>query len=275
MNLRKIILTAATAAFFAVNANAQDKEIGIFLGAAQYQGDLSFSQMTLGETKPAVGVTGRYYFNPRVDIAAAFKLGWVSGDDANYPETDHYIRNLNFRSHIAELSAVLEVNLLPYVSGSRRHKIAPFVFGGISVFHFSPKTDYNGQTYALQPLGTEGQTLPGASTSPYSLIQPAIPYGAGVKFSLGKLWNLTVDFGQRKTFTDYIDDVSTDWPDLQAMRDAGNDIGADLSDRSDEIKPGSDLSNVPGRGDKTDLDMFDFFGFTLTKTIRKFGCTDF
>src|SRR5438034_1143268 len=147
------------------NLSAQDKEFGVLIGAAQYQGDLSYKQITIDATRPGFGVLARYYFNPRIDVRGSLNYGWISGDDKNYPDVENNerkYRNLSFRSHILELSGVAELNILPFISNSHRYRFAPYVFGGLAVFHFNPKAYYNGQWVELQPLGTEGQTLNGA-----------------------------------------------------------------------------------------------------------------
>ena len=75
----KILFTAAALALTAFSVNAQDREAGIFLGTASYQGDLSMKQVTLSETKPGFGILGRYYFNPRVNLKGALSYGWMRG----------------------------------------------------------------------------------------------------------------------------------------------------------------------------------------------------
>src|ERR1700743_1251613 len=99
MKPTKLLLTLS-ALLIGFTALAQDKEFGVFLGTTQYQGDLSQSQITINETKPSVGVLGRYYFDPRFDIKGSLYLGWISGSDANYASADHdrYERNLSFSS---------------------------------------------------------------------------------------------------------------------------------------------------------------------------------
>src|ERR1051325_4980864 len=117
-------LIAVAFLFAALTLRAQDKEFGIFLGTAQYQGDLSLKQVTLNETKPGFGVFGRYYFNPRIDIKGGLNYGWIEGDDKNYPDAENFerkYRNLSFKSHVLELSAVAELNILPFISNSHRY----------------------------------------------------------------------------------------------------------------------------------------------------------
>jgi hypothetical protein len=269
-------LAAAVLTLTATTARAQDKEIGLFLGAAMYQGDLTFKQVTLSETKPSIGLQGRYYFNPRFDLRAALTAGWIEGSDDNYgslndPDPNarsRYLRHLSFKSHVYELSLQGELNLLPYISNSKKYRFSPFVFGGVSVFHFNPKAQLDGTSewVALHDLHTEDPNR-------YSLLQPSIPYGIGIKYSLGNFWNLSLEVGQRKLFTDYLDDVSDHYannPDLLS------DQAKKFSDRTWEVDP-SKLTYPKGesRGDPTDKDMYVFAGFTISKTIRRFSCTNF
>ncbi len=273
MKLKLILL--GISALAASSAFAQDIEGGIFLGTAQYQGDLSEKHITLPETKPSFGIIGRYYFGPRIDVGLTFSYGWIEGDDKNYDEDkDRRKRNLNFRSSIFEVSPRVEVNILPYISNSKKYKLAPYVFGGVGFYHFNPKTDDpSGNEVALQPLGTEGQNIGGPGEK-YGLWQFSIPYGLGIKYSLGNFWNLGVEVGQRKLFTDYLDDVSDRYPDFSN----GNlsEKARELSWRADEVDPKYSTPRSLGkRGDKNDKDLYVFAGFTLTKTIRRFSCTNF
>jgi hypothetical protein len=259
--------------------NAQDREIGISLNAASYQGDLSLKQVTLSETKPSLGLLFRYYFGPRIDIKGSFTYGMIAGDDQDYVDADKYrgFRNLNFKSNILELAGTVEFNILPYISNSKRYRFAPYVFGGAAFFHFNPKSQYNGKWYALQPLGTEGQNIPGSGKTKYSLYQFAIPYGFGIKYSLGKFWNLGLEIGQRKLFTDYLDDVSTQFADPGLVADnapSGSQEAARYF-ANPSIKFNKNPTVGRNRGDQTDLDMYVFTGITITKTIRRFSCTGF
>lgn len=272
MKLRNQLLLLLTIPLFCFSAQAQDREVGLFLGTAQYQGDLSTKHLTLSETKPGLGLFMRYYFGPRINFKGAFNYGAVEGDDSNnsdFQGGSHYRRNLSFKSNIFELSGQVEFNILPYISNSKRYKFAPYVFTGASLYYFNPKAQMNDKWYALQPLGTEGQGLPGEKDK-YHRVQGAIPYGFGIKYSLGHFWNIGLEVGQRKLFTDYIDDVSTVYPDFNALQQEHGADAVALSNRSLYLKP-----RVEGdqRGDSKDLDMFLFAGITISKTIRRFSCT--
>ncbi len=255
---------------------AQDKEAGLLLGVSQYQGDLSKSDYTLSETQPSFGGLFRYYFNPKINLKASISYGWLSGDDANYADEDRFRkkRNLSFKTHLLEGSVQAEYNILPFVSNSRLYKWAPYVFTGISVFNFNPKTEHKGSTVDLQPLGTEGQGTAGRPDK-YSRTQISIPFGGGIKYSVGGGWNIGLEFGLRKTFTDYIDDVSDSYSDQYAGPDA--ELAADVADRSEEIDrfDNQAFEGGDGRGNPDLDDWYSQLGFTITKTFRKQKCMGF
>jgi len=267
MKSAKLLLTLSVL-FIGLATHAQDKEVGIFLGTTEYQGDLSKDQITLNETKPAVGILGRYYINPRFDIAAGLYLGWISGSDANYKSNpDRVARDLSFSSVVVDLHGQLEYNILPYISNSRKYRFTPVLFAGLSVFYFDPTTTLNGTTYDLHKYTTEGEGMPGGPAQ-YSLVQVAIPMGIAFKYSLGNFWNLGLEFGLRKTFTDYLDDVSSNYYNYDALVAKYGSIGGQLADRIG----GGAANNGWQRGNPNRDDTYVFSGFTLTKTLRRFSC---
>jgi len=280
MKPTKLLLTLC-ALLLSFSAFAQDKEFGIYLGTAQYQGDLSQNQITINETKPAFGILGRYYLNPRFDIKGSLYVGWIAGSDSlNYSnDHDRAKRNLSFQSVVIDLGATAEFNLLPYISNSKKYRFAPVLFAGLSLFYFNPTADYHGQdNIALQPLGTEGQNLPGSSLKPYSLVQLSIPIGIAFKYSLGNFWNLGLEIGLHKTFTDYLDDVSGTYANYDQLK--GNKaLSAELANRTADGtgNPNFNPNSMNGgtRGNPNRNDTYIFAGFTLTKTIRRWSCTGF
>ena len=150
-----------------------------------------------------VGAIYRYNINPRWAVRGNFLFGSVAANDADFDNI-----NLSFESKNQYINLFFD-----YQIGSRKHRLTPYLFGGIGVFFMKPKalienritnlTEY----VELQPLTTEGQGMEGFD-SPYSLTQISIPFGLGVKFSVNKFVSIGLEWGLRKTFTDYIDDVS-------------------------------------------------------------------
>lgn len=117
----------------------------------------------------------------------------------------------------------------------------------------------------LQPLGTEGQGLI-ASRTKYSLIGICIPVGIGFKYTIDRYWGVGLEIGLRKTFTDYIDDVSTTYFDFANYPDA-NDLAAVLADRSNKSDPKVTTAGQQ-RGDPRDKDSYMFGIFSLNYKLR-------
>ena len=277
MKLKNFILSTLAVVGLAASAGAQDIEGGIFLGTTEYQGDLSKSQVTISQTKPSFGILGRYYFGPRFDVKANVYYGWIEGDDKDY-KGDRARRDLSFKTNILEIGVNGELNILPFISNSKRYRFAPYVFAGVALYHFNPTAvdPWTGKEVDLQPLATEGE-------SAYSLWQLAIPYGVGIKYSLGHFWNIGLEVGQRKIFTDYLDDVSGNYvtpavyekmtAEAQHMADPGYFASVQNAKhlKDNLIYSGKTIK----RGNSEREDMYLFAGITLTKTLRRFSCTNF
>lgn len=127
----------------------------------------------------------------------------------------------------------------------------------------------------LQPLTTEGQGMEGFD-SPYSLTQISIPFGLGVKFSVNKFVSIGLEWGLRKTFTDYIDDVSKDYVDRTTLLDWSGELGLSASDRTNEILENTYNPTGSMRGNPQTKDWYQFFGFMITAKIpHKVKCYTF
>lgn len=264
-------------AFLSLYSYGQRSEVGLFAGGSYYLGDLNPSSH-LGNTKPAVGVVYRYNLNLRWALKFNGIYGTLVGDDASKVGFDKE-RNLSFKSSLMDVSGQIELNFLPYFTGSDKYNLSPYIFAGLSVFSFNPKAEYKGEWYDLQPLGTEGQgTTAYPNRKTYSLTQVAFPFGIGVKYGLTKYLCLGAEWSMRKTFTDYLDDVSTTYVDPIRLEAEKGPVAATLSNRSlgspgvPPIEPGK------ARGNAGTKDWYSFAGITLTMKIvtkKDHGCRDF
>jgi len=256
------ILTAFIALGF--NANAQYKEnseVGFIGGVSYYLGDLNTTHFN--SSKAMAGIVVRKNIDRRFSYKAELMYLNLSADDNDDPtDTIAVDRKLHFRSPVFELSGQIEFNFLPYETGNALYTWTPFVYTGLSFFHFNPQAENkNGQWVNLQELGTEGQ---GSTSFPdrskYALAQFAIPIGGGLKIAINPSFNIILEYGVRKTFTDYLDDVSTTFVGgngepypLEMTRDA-----IELSD------PISTHSTGDQRGDPNKKDWYSFAGITLS-----------
>ncbi|HFB99632.1 MAG TPA: hypothetical protein ENJ53_02395 [Phaeodactylibacter sp.] len=238
-------------------ANAQQGwELGGWLGASHYFGDLN-TEFRVDQPGFAAGVIGRYNFNNRICLKFSANYGKVAADDAHSKNTFEQERNLNFQSRIVDGAVQLEFNFLPYIHGSKNDNYTPYLFAGLNVFNFSPKTEYNGEMVELRSLGTEGQFR----GEEYYATQGGMVYGIGFKFDLNYEWSINIEFSGRRLFTDYLDDVSGVYPDMGDLESLRGDLAVQLSDRSvpdeNDLKIGQEGRQ---RGNSKANDSYVFFG---------------
>ena len=211
------------------NLNA---EVGINFGPTFFLGDLGVDANTITSFAKTINdpikkfMKGGYIsIHPKewLGVRLAMEYTFVEGDDKNsvtIGTTKNYRkeRNLDFRSNIWEAYTAVEFFPLMYLKRNDVEyapRLRPYVFAGIGLYHFNPQgslTDQNGNKtwHDLHPLHTEGQGFPEyPKRKTYSLTQINIPFGAGVKYKLTEKVNLGLELLYRKTFTDYIDDIST------------------------------------------------------------------
>lgn len=166
-----------------------------------------------------------------------------------------------------EAFAVLEISLLDISA----KKFTPYAYGGIAGFHFNPYT-YNARNEKvfLQPLSTEGQGLADyPDRKPYRLNQIAAAFGGGFKFVLSNCTGISLEFSQRKTFTDYLDDVSTSYVDQNKLLAAKGQQAVDLAYRGDEVhNPALYPPDGEQRGTPTEADWYYFIGITADVRIN-------
>lgn len=232
--------------------NAQHTEIGLMVGASNYEGDMAPSSITkkFGETHPAFGAFARLNFNDFLAAKVSANFATISGDDANAESSGRLRRNLNFKSNIIEFAVTAEFNILGYQPYNLERVFSPYVFAGIALYKFNPKAEFQGNLIELQPLGTEGQGLPQfPEKTPYKLTQFSIPFGGGLKYALNDAWNIGVEFGLRKTFTDYLDDVSTSYVSDAELLEARGELTAALANRTGELRETGEIRGDPGNND--------------------------
>lgn len=232
MAMKKSILVAFVSLLCSTATFAQYSEIGLLGGVSFYMGDLN-PAMPFKDVRPAGGLFYRYNFNDRFSIRAAAHVAYIVGYDANSSDEAQLERNLSFESWLFDFSVTGEFNFFKYAPGDMRHWITPYLFGGISLFKFNPRAELNGEMWELQPLGTEGQgTTFYPDRQKYSLFNAAIPFGLGVKVNLNKTFSVGLEWGMRYTFTDYLDDVSTTYADIDVVQAERGDIANALSNRA-------------------------------------------
>ncbi|MFT3825076.1 MAG: outer membrane beta-barrel protein [Chitinophagaceae bacterium] len=208
-------------------------EAGITLGPSNFLGDLGgnagkgtsfLKDNNFSMTKLTVGLYATYQPNEWLGVRLAANFGTLEGDDAVIKGKGGYeearkLRNSNFRSKFQEGLVMLELYPTALIEPDPTDvfgRLRPYGVIGVGVFHFNPQgTDpATGDWVNLAPLHTEGQGFAEyPDRKPYKLTQLNIPMGVGVKYFISEAVNVSLEILHRKTFTDYIDDVSTTYVD--------------------------------------------------------------
>lgn len=240
---------------------AQRFHIGVFGGLAAYNGDLTDKIFPKKVTNGAIGITANYELTDNIMLRGGYTYSVVGGADRFSNDSSLVARNLSFETSVSEFSLIGEY----YLFNLYENRISPYVFAGLAVFHFDPYA-FNGTTEKiyLQPLSTEGQGIAGYPQKPYSLTQAAIPYGAGVKFAVTDNLHLGLELGLRKLFTDYLDDVSTNFADPNDLLAQRGQLSVDMSYRGDDVGHPVYPTKGAQRGGNKHKDTYYFTGLHLT-----------
>ena len=248
--------------FLLTHTSFSQFRLGLFGGLSNYQGDLT--DKPYKSSKAVFGITGTFPITQRFSIRTGLSFGKIAGADSLSNQADLKARNLSFQSKITEFSAMGAYNIF----NIDQIRWTPYIFAGVAVFHFDPYTyDESGiQTY-LRPLTTEGQGLQGYPGKPYALTQFAIPFGGGIKYAISDKVQIGLEAGLRKTFTDYLDDVSTGYADPADLLLGNGQKSVDLSYRGDEV--GFPDYPVKGftRGNPKSKDYYYFTGLHISFAI--------
>lgn len=211
--IRLTILPIFFCCFLVSSLRSQTWQLGLLGGGANYQGELQDKYINLDGISAAVGVSAFYSPQPRFNFSAEIMRGTLTGSDA-VPGARNAARNLQFVTRFYELSFQGRFNFIV----NDEALIIPYASAGLSGFHINPFTPAEGGRIYLFPLGTEGQGLrehPDRKMNRH--INAALLAGGGLEVRLSDNLKLDMEVVFRKTFTDYIDDVSTTYPDAQAL----------------------------------------------------------
>jgi hypothetical protein len=255
--MKKKLLTLVFV-LFGLLTFSQTAEIGILGGVSYYLGDLNPGIHYLG-SRPAWGAVARVNLDNRWVIRGDFFRGRIKGDDSK--GRTNVKRGLNFESRLTDISVSAEFNFFDYFTGSRKNMLAPYIFGGIGVVLFNPTSD----GVNLRSIGTEGQNVGFEGRKPYGLVAFTIPFGIGFKYSVTRRLCFSGEWGMRKTFTDYLDDVSTTYYlDATQIDPVANPEQA-MSDPTLLHQP------MMERGNPETKDWYNFTGISLTYKFRLYN----
>ena len=189
------------------------------LGVTRYVGDLNertdLAHLRLGT---AINVAAAYRYSPQLTFRAEAQVYYIRGTQQ---DTHLAYNNLSFHSINPDIWAGLQWDF--WRADNRNHVIIPYGLAGIGLTYLTPKTSYKGQSVSLAPLHTEGVA--------YSRLPVIVRYGLGVPLTATERFKLHLEGTYTHVFSDYVDDVSTVYPDRSGMEP----LAAALSDRRSEL----------------------------------------
>ena len=294
--LRKCLFLLVVTLSLHLSSYSQDDlknttEAGITVGPMVFLGDLGghagkgttfIKDYNMSTTKLSVGAYYTAYPAPWLGFRFSLNYGHIEGADNEIKnkggdEETRLNRNLDFRSTILEGTVMAEVYPTVFLEDEPDDvtgRLRPYGVIGLGFFHFNPQGSYrspNGDTYwvDLKPLHTEGE---GFAEYPdrknYSLTQLNIPLGVGIKYFFSENVNVSFEIIHRKTFTDYIDDVSTKYVDpslFYAHLSPQQAVIADAMANKSPLRstPGAGYQAGNKRGDPSQKDAYFTAGFKI------------
>jgi hypothetical protein len=206
--------------FFTLTLNLKSQwlwDYGFRLGASNYLGDLGgkektrrdfVADMKLAKTRWDGGIFIRYKWQPKLSLKMALDYVRIEGDDKLSTNPGRMYRNWNFKNDLIDLGLTGEFFFYedPDLGNTYRYRnsFRAYVFGGAGVTYTNPKTIYKGNWVSISDFPVEDH--------PIKKFVLNIPMGAGFYFTFDKKHRIGFEMNYRKTFTDYLDGVSNNYP---------------------------------------------------------------
>jgi len=246
------------------------------IGTAYYYGDLT-ENFRSALMKPAGGLFYQYYIQPNLAFRVGLAYGEIGASDRMATNEARLARNLEFVSPVFETSGVMVYEILQDKNYGNawitKPFVTPYIFGGVALFYFNPKARFDNAYIELQPLGTEGQYLDDSAPQGYNRTQVSVPGGIGVNARVGERIGLSLEIGYRLTLTDYLDDVSTTYPNLDSLA-VVNPTAARMSFRSKRAFEDYVTQYGTVRGNPNANDGYFFFFFTVNYYLSRYARPD-
>lgn len=250
------------------------------LGGGPNIGTHYFRDLNFRSTRLSAELGFRYKFSERVAIRMVGHYMRLFGDDKLTDNMFRNYRNLTIRTDLYEGNITGEYSIFKEqlghryringVTGRKVYQIHTYFYGGLGLIYFNPQGIYKGKWYDLRNLGTEGQGMyPGKEL--YSQLQLVVPVGIGFRYSFSYRVGMGAEIGYRKTFTDYLDDVSSFYADKDLLRQKRGQIAVELSDPSIYSNTYQTRTGEQ-RGNPTNTDSYFYANVTFyvkIKTTRK------
>ena len=175
--------------------DAQNIDLGFSGGVSYYVGEINPSTQVLNQPMPSVGIFYRKNINKRYALRHGVNYAKLSAAEETRSTALSEYRQLSFSSDLWEAYSMLEFNFLPYkINDKSTSPFSPYVFIGLAIFRVNPTA--SGRLF---------------SDVESSMISVSIPFGLGLKFHFAGNLGLGIEWGMRKTYTDNIDGLPSQY----------------------------------------------------------------
>jgi hypothetical protein len=200
----------------------QRSEVGGGIGVFNYTGDL-VRFYNIRDSRPAATIFYRNNISTVVSMRASLTGGKLVASDRRPLDSFAGERKAAVNLFIFEASTGFEYHFLDWRDTKRRLRFTPYLAAGIALFSINGIQNKNAE---------------------FSNVQVAVPIGGGVKYVINPNWYVAFEFGARKTFFDYLDNISDGDPSFKNYQ----------------------------YGDRFDTDTYFFTGLTITRTFYDIPC---
>jgi hypothetical protein len=253
-------------ALLPLGMKAQNLHLSVMGGLSNYSGDLHPAFYAISQSKFHGALGAKYDVGEKLTLRSHISYGSIQAMDSKSKKASMKERNLDFKSKVLEFHLGAEYHLFSF----NEKWWSPYVFASVGLFSNNPTTVVS--KTKLRPLGTEGQGFVSGRKRAKNT-QFCLPLGVGFKYALNEDMRVGIEFGWRKTSSDYLDDVSTTYADPIALLLANGPNAVELAYRGDE-RPGGAPYPATGtaRGSKSGNDNYYFtaLSFSVRLVLDKY-----
>ncbi len=184
--MKKLVLYIFFVTFFNTS-NAQIHEVGVFLGGANYVGDVGKTNY-INPNELSYGFIYKWNRSVRHSYRFTYTEGNVKANDLDSDVASRNLRGNSFENNIKELSAGLEFNFFPFDLHDFDMQYTPYVFTGVNYF-------WSDDLYVVNKIAYTNERVKNF----------AIPIVLGFKGRISHSFVLAAEVGARYSFTDNLD----------------------------------------------------------------------
>ncbi len=180
------VLLCITCLFYSTSVVSQiyrSRDIGLFVGTSQYNGDVNMTNPYYSPHWTAA-LHLRKTYNYRYSWRVSISYGELKGYDTDFSNKYQQHRKHDFtKTHIYEMASLVEFNFFDITPNEKDHNFSPVLIGGAGIF-------YSEELKLKEMI--------------------CFPVGLGLKYKLASNLELMAEWTFRKTYTDKLDQLDAD-----------------------------------------------------------------